>query len=302
MAAPPPPVVVNPYQEGSLIYTMITPPERSNKLTPRWKGPFCVRRIPNDYQVVYEDGAMWRKVHVNHTKPAKFTAPDLPEPVPAPEAPHPAFGYLPSGLLGARPCPPPPPPAAGAPTEGLSLSPTVAIPAPRPSVPTASEMPPPATSPANQQAEPAVRPRRSPRLNPEPGRVCAIKGPPGSLPPQSETSSSMARTYPLFVLYGQCLGAKEEPFAFTSLCLEDLRNGQSQYLITIKQLIDALPKMESPTSRFALRGHIARPGQQQLRHSMRAVIWWLLPSDGEFRRSSHSLQNYLTRQGQRVVL
>ena len=126
-ASPPPPTVVNPYQEGSLIYTMTTPPERSNELTPRWKGPFRVRRIPNEYQVVYEDGAMWRTVYVNHTKPAKFTAPDLPEPVPAPEAPRPAFGYLPSGLLGSRPRPPPPPPpppppAAAAPTEGLSLS------------------------------------------------------------------------------------------------------------------------------------------------------------------------------------
>ena len=129
MAAPPPPVVVNPYQEGSLIYTMTTPPERSNKLTPRWKGPFRVKRIPNYYQVVFKDGAMWRAVHVDHTKPAKFAAPDLPEPVPAPEAPRPAFGYLPSGLLGPRPRPPPPPPAAAAPTEGLSLSPTAAVPA-----------------------------------------------------------------------------------------------------------------------------------------------------------------------------
>ena len=163
-------------------------------------------------------------------------------------------------------------------------------------------MPPPATAPANQQAEPAVHPRRSPRLNPEPGRVCAIKGPPGNLPPQSKASSSMARTYPLFVSYGQCLGAKEEPFAFASLCLEDLRNGRSQYLVTIKQLIDTLPKTESPTSCFALRGHIAPPEQPQLRHSMWAAIRWLLPSDGEFRRSSHSLQYYLTRQGRRLVL
>ena len=106
----------------------------------------------------------------------------------------------------------------------------------------------------------------------------------------------------MFLSYNQCLGAKEDPFAFTSLCLEDLRNGQSQYLIMIKQLIDALPKTESPTSHFALRGHIARPGQHQLGHSMWAAIWWLLPSDGEFRRSSHSLQYYLTRQGRRVVL
>ena len=72
--------------------------------------------------------------------------------------------------------------------------------------------------------------------------------------------------------------------------------------MTLKQLVDALPKTESPTSRFALRGHIAHPGQQRLRHSMQAALWWLLPSDGEFRRSSHSLQYYLSHQGRRVVL
>ena len=42
MAAPPPPAVVNPYQEGILIYAMTTPPGRF----PRWKGPFRVKRIP----------------------------------------------------------------------------------------------------------------------------------------------------------------------------------------------------------------------------------------------------------------
>ena len=70
----------------------------------------------------------------------------------------------------------------------------------------------------------------------------------------------------------------------------------------MKQLVDALPKTENPASRFALRVHIARPGQPRLQHSMRAVLWWLLPSAGEFRRASHSLQYYLARQGQRVVL
>ena len=35
MASPPPPAVVNAYQEGSLIYAMTIPPERSSKLTPR---------------------------------------------------------------------------------------------------------------------------------------------------------------------------------------------------------------------------------------------------------------------------
>ena len=112
----------------------------------------------------------------------------------------------------------------------------------------------------------------------------------------------MARTYPLTVPYNQCLGARADRLSFASLCLEDLRNGQSQYLSTLKQLVDALPKTENPCSRYALRGHIARPGQKRLRHSMRAAIWWLLPSDGEFPRSSHSLQYYLTRQGRRMVL
>ena len=144
---------------------MTTLPERSNKLTPRWKGPFRVWRIPNEYQVVYEDGAMWRTVHIIHTKPAKFTAPDLPEPVSAPETPRPSFGYLPSGLLG--PCPPPP--ASAAPDEGSSSSPTASIPAQPPAAPAASEMQPPATAPTNQQSESAFRPRQSPRLKPETG-------------------------------------------------------------------------------------------------------------------------------------
>ena len=112
----------------------------------------------------------------------------------------------------------------------------------------------------------------------------------------------MARTYSLIVPYNQCLGARADPFSFTSLRLEDLRNGQSQYLSTMQQLVDALHKTEDPSLRYSLRGHIARPGQKRLRHSMRAVIWWLLPSDGIFRRASNSLRYYLTCQGRRVVL
>ena len=268
MASPSPPAVANPYQEGSLIFTMTTPPECSNKLTPHWKGPFHVRRIPNEYQVVYEDGAMWRMVHIKHNKPAKFTAPYLPEPVPAPETPRPSFGYLSSGLLGPRP----PPLASAAPAEGSSSSPTTAPPAQQPAAPSASKIQPPATAPANQQPEPAFRPRQSPKLNPEPGRVCTIKGPPENPSPQSEKSSRMARTYPLTVPYNKCLGACADRLSFASLCLEDLRNGQSQYLSTLKQLVDALPKSESPSSRYALSGHIARPGQKRLRHSMRVAI------------------------------
>ena len=85
---------------------MTNPPERASKLSPRWKGPFRVCRIPNDYQIVYEDGEIRRTIHVNHAKPAKFTAPGLPEPMPAPETPRTPLGYLPAGLLGPRPPPP----------------------------------------------------------------------------------------------------------------------------------------------------------------------------------------------------
>ena len=112
----------------------------------------------------------------------------------------------------------------------------------------------------------------------------------------------MARTYPLTVTYNECLGSRANPLSFANLRMVDLRNGQSQYLSTVKQLVDTLPKTEDPSSRFALQGHIARPGQKRLRHSMRAAIWWLLPSDGTFRHSSDSLQYFLTRQGRRVVL
>ena len=132
--------------------------------------------------------------------------------------------------------------------------------------------------------------------------MCTIKGPPGNPPHQSEKAPRMARTYPLTVPYNQCLGARADPLLFASLRLEDLRNGQSQYLSTMKQLVDALPKTEDPSSRYSLRGHIARPGQKRVRHSMLAAIWWLLPSDGIFRRASNSLQCYLTRQGCHVVL
>ena len=124
MASPAPPSVANPYQVGSLIYTMKTPPEHASKLSPRWKGPFRVCRIPNDFQVVYEDGEVQRTIHVNDAKPAKFTAPDLPEPVPAPETPCPPLGHLPAGL--ARPHPPPPPSCwAPSGSSGYSLPPTI---------------------------------------------------------------------------------------------------------------------------------------------------------------------------------
>ena len=56
MTPPLAPVATNQYREGSLIFAMTTPPECTNKLAPRWKGPFMVKGVPNPYQVTYENG------------------------------------------------------------------------------------------------------------------------------------------------------------------------------------------------------------------------------------------------------
>ena len=219
----------------------------------------------------------------------KFTAPDLPEPVPPTETPLPPLGYLPVDLA-RRPAKPHAPPADSS-----------VAPAP-PAAPAENAMPLPASAPANQQLEPAPPRRRFPRLNPVQGHAHAIKSPPVTQPHHSSKRSKMARTYPLTVDYNECLGRKANPLSFASLRLVDLSNGHSQYLSTIGQLIDALPRSMDPASRFALQGHVARPRQTRFRHSMRASIWFFLPSDRTFHRSSTSLQYSLTGQGRRVVL
>ena len=109
MAPPPAPTATNPYHEGRLIFVLTTPPERTNKLAPPWKGPFVVKRVPNPYQVVYEDGSAWRTIHINHAKPAKLPATGFPAPIPTPEPPRPALGYLPMSLQRPLPRQPPPP-------------------------------------------------------------------------------------------------------------------------------------------------------------------------------------------------
>ena len=196
-----------------------------------------MKRVPNPYQVVYEDGSAWRTIHVNHAKPAKLTAPDLLLPTPAPEPPRPALGYLPRSIQ--RPCSrrPPPPPQAAAPTGGTPPPPTASVPTPPAPPPPASERPtrdaasanrnsapppqppthpgseiqPPASAPANQNSGSASRPWRSARLNPGLDQACSIKGPPGARVPQSQQSDTMARTYPLSLGFNQCLGAKRNP-------------------------------------------------------------------------------------------
>ena len=280
----------NPYHEGSLIYVLTTPPKRTFKLAPRWKGPFRVCHIP-EYQVTYEDDGLERTVHINHDKPAKFTAPDFPEPVPPAEAPCPPLGYLPAGFARKSTKPHAPPVT---PNEAPMAPPAA------PAVPIARSS---TAAPTNQHLEPALPHRRSPRLHPEPGQAHAILGHPTSLQPQSQPrshaakSSKMARVYPLTIGYTEALGPKENSLSFASLRLVDLRNGRSQYLSTMKQLADALPKTEDPAYQFTLTGHVARPRQPRLRHSMRAAMWFLLPSDGTFLRDSLSLRYYLAPQG-----
>ena len=175
MAAPPTTATTNPYLIGSLIFALTTPPERTSKLAPRWKGPYRVCCIPIEYQVVYEDGGLERTIYVNHAKPAKFTASDLPEPMPPAETPRPPLGYLPAGLARR-------PPKPRAPPADHSVAPAP------PTVPAEHNMPPLAAAPANQHPEPAPPRRWSPRLNPEQGQAHAILSPPAARPLTLQTA------------------------------------------------------------------------------------------------------------------
>ena len=298
MTPPPAPVAINPYHEGSLIFVMTTPPERSSKLAPQWKGPFFVKRVPNAYQVTHEDDLVWRTVHVNHVKPAKILADGFPIPLPTPEPPVPRTGYLPRSFQRPRPRPPiPPQPAAPAaePTQPASAPHAATPPPSRPTTRSSanqnsashSEPRSPATpGRANNDSRPDQPLRRSARLNP---RACAVKSHPQPAAPQ-------------LLKYGQCLDPKDGPYSFCSLILEDLHTGRKEYLGDIQQLVDALPRSLDPGSCLSLKAQVTPPGQQCLPRSMRAALWWLLPSDGEFQRAPSGNQYYLARQGRRVVL
>ena len=115
MTSPPAPEAHSPYHEGDLIFVMTTPPERTNKLAPRWKGPFVVKRVPNAYQVTYEDGMVWWTVHVNHAKPAKAPPGCFPVPTSPPAPATPPHRYSSRNLSWRKP---PPPPQPAAPTGG----------------------------------------------------------------------------------------------------------------------------------------------------------------------------------------
>ena len=263
MTPPPAPVATNSYREGSLIFAMTTPPERSNKLAPRWKGLFLVKRVPNPYQVMYEDGLVWCTIHVNHAKPAKTPAERFLAPLPTPEPPKPTLGCLPRSLqrpLSRRPLPPPqpaapitgPPQPAAAPPAATPLSsrPTTRSTTNRNSAPRTGQQPPAAPGRANENSRLGQPLRRSARLTP---RACAIKSHPQPATHQLRTNRKMARTYPLSLKYGPCLGNLEDPYSFSSIYLEDLQSGRWEYIHHIQQLTDAIPKSLDPTLRFALR-------------------------------------------------
>ena len=301
MTPSPAPVAINPYHEDDLIFVMTTPPERTSKLAPRWKGPFLVKRVPNAYQVTYEDGMVWRTVHVNHVKPAKTPAGGFPVPVSPPEPPLPSPMYLPRNLQWKRPAKPPQPaaPAAGSPQPA---APAAGLPqpaaAPPPSRHTTRSSAKPKLAPCSEPWSPAT-PTRTPeksqagqplrcsaRLNP---RVCTIGSRPQAAAPQ-------------LLRYEQCLGPREGPHSFCSLVLEDLHTGHKEYLGDIQQLVAALPRSLDPGSRLTLTTQVAPPGQKCLPRAMRASLWWLLPSDGEFQSTPDGHHYYLARQGRRVVL
>ena len=306
MTPPPAPVAINPYHEGDLIFVMTTPPERSSKLAPWWKGPFFVKRVPNAYQVTYEDDMVWRTVHINHVKPAKIPAEGFPIPMPIPEPPLPSTGYLPRSFQRHRPAklPQPAAPVAEPPQPAAPVAePTQPAAAPRAATPPSSR--PTTRSSANQNSAPRSEPlspatpgrpsrpsrpeqplRRSARLNP---RACAVRSHPKPATPQ-------------LLKYEQCLGHREGPYSFCSLVLEDLRSGHKEYLGDIRQLVDALPRSLDPGSRLTLKAQVTPPEQKCLPHAMRASLWWLLPSDGEFQSTTSGSQYYLALQGWRVVL
>ena len=319
MTPPPAPLAINPYHEDDLIFVMTGPPERSSKLAPRWKGPFFIKRVPNAYQVTYEDDMVWRTVHINHVKPAKTPAGGFPVPMPMPEPPLPPPVYLPRSYQWKRSAKLPQPAAPAA------EPPQPAAPTAEPTQPAASPRattPPPSRPTTCSSANHNLAPRSEPRSPATPGRTnensrlgqplrCSarlnptamcINSQPQAAPAHSRTTPKIARPYPYSLPYRTSLGRLEDPYSFSSIYIEDLYSGQRTYIRHIQQIVDALPKTMDPNSRFSLRAQVTPPGHQRMRDSLRTALWWLLPEDGDFCRASDGIHYYLARQGRRVVL
>ena len=319
MTPPPAPEAHNPYHEGDLIFVMTTPPERTSKLAPRWKGPFVIQRVPNAYQVTYEDDMVWRTVHVNHVKPAKTPAGGFPVPTSPPAPPSLPPMYLSRNLTWRKPAKPPQP---AAPTGG---SPQPAAPVAEPAQPATSShpvSPPPSRPTTRSSANQNSAPRPELRSPPTPGRANensrlspplrrsqrlktaahCINRPTQATPAHSSHTINMARTYPYSLSYDTCLGPTEDSFSFSSVYIKELHSGQRTYIKHVQQIVDLLPRTLDPSSRYTLRAHVTPPGHQRMRDSLRLALWWFLPRDGDFRRAVDGLHYYLARQGRRVVL
>ena len=309
MTPPPALVAINPYHEDDLIFMMTTPPERTSKLAPRWKGPFLVKRVRNAYQVTYEDDMVGRTVHVNHVKPAKTPAGGFPVPASPPAPPSPPPMYISRNFTWKKPAKPPQPAAPVAESTQPAAAPSAASPPPsRPTTRSSanensaprSELRSPATPGRTNENSRLGQPlRRSARLKPT---AMCLNSQPQAAPAHSSKASTMARTYPYLLPYRTCLGRLEDPCSFSSIYIEDLYSGQKTYAKHIQQVINILPKTVDPNSRFTLRAQVTPLGHQRMWDSLRTALWWLLPKDGDFRRAADGIHYYLARQGQRVVL
>ena len=272
MTPPPVPVAINPYHEDDLIFVMITPPERTSKLAPRWKDPFLVKRVPNAYQVTYEDDMVWRTVHVNHVKSAKTPVGGFPVPVSPSDPPSPPPMYLSRNLQWKRPAKHPQP---AAPTEGSPQPAAPVAESTQPAAAPSAASPPPSRpttrSSAHENSAPCSEPRspttpgrtnensrlgqplrRSARLKPT---AMCLNSQPQAAPAHSSTSSTMARAYPYLLPYRTCLGRLEDPCSFSSIYIEDLYSGKKTYIKHIQQIIDVLPQDCGPQ----LSLHPSRP-------------------------------------------
>ena len=330
MTLPPAPETSNPYHEGDLIFVMTTPPERTSKLAPRWKGLFEVKRVPNAYQVTYEDDMVWRTVHVNHAKPAKAPTGGFPVPAPPPAPPSPPPEYLSRNYTWGKPATPPqqaapvaepqpaakPRPVAHPPSRPVTRSLTQHQLAPRSEPRSPATPPQPAAKPrpvAHPPSRPVTRSLTQHQLAPrsETRSAAPLAGTQAGQPPR-RSARIKARVCavenrpqpaaPQLLRYEQCIGFRAGPHTFSSLVLEDLHTGHKENLGDTQQLLAALPRSLDPSSRLMLIAQVAPPGQRCLPQAMRASLRWILPSDGEFQSGPDGQRYYLARQGRRVVL
>ena len=62
------PTGINPFNKGDLILVLAQYADREHKLSPHWKGPFRVCRIPNRYQVEYKEGGKSKLSNILYCK------------------------------------------------------------------------------------------------------------------------------------------------------------------------------------------------------------------------------------------